>query len=106
MKNKTSLLCVLQLLFGLTVFSQILTNNGASIFSSSGALIFVDGEMLNQSSGTFDNSGTIELTGDWTNNAGNAAFINSSPGTVLMSGGNQKIKGTDVTQFYDLTLTG
>jgi flagellar basal body rod protein FlgG len=87
-------------------FSQLVTNDGAAIFSDNGALIFVDGEIVNQNSGTFDNSGTIELTGDWTNNAGNNAFTNSSPGEVLMSGGNQLIQGTDPTHFHDLTLTG
>ena len=86
--------------------AQLVTNDGAAIFSDNGALIFVDGEIVNQNSGTFDNSGTIELTGDWTNNAGNNAFTNSSPGEVLMSGGSQLIQGTDPTHFHDLTLTG
>lgn len=86
--------------------AQLVTNDGAAIFSDNGALIFVDGEMVNQNGGTYDNSGTIELTGDWTNNAGNNAFTNSSPGEVLMSGGNQLIQGTDPTHFHDLTLTG
>ena len=89
-----------------TTLAQLVTNDGAAIFSSAGALIFVDGEMVNQGLGTYDHSGTIELTGDWTNNAGNAAFINGSPGTVNMTGGTQTIKGTDPTLFYDLILTG
>ena len=87
-------------------FSQLVTNNGASIFSSTGALIYVDGEIMNQNNGTFDNSGNIELTGDWTNNAGNAGFINSSPGSVHLTGGLQFIKGSDATRFFDLILTG
>jgi len=86
--------------------AQVLTNDGAAIFSDFGALIFVDGEMVNQNNGTYDNSGTIELSGDWTNNAGNYAFINGSPGNVLLSGANQNIKGTAPTLFYDLYLTG
>jgi len=89
-----------------TTLAQLLTNDGAAIFSSSGALIFVDGEMVNQGLGTYDHSGTIELTGDCTNNAGNSAFVNGSPGTVNMTGGTQTIKGTDPTLFYDLILTG
>ncbi|HIA35545.1 MAG TPA: hypothetical protein EYN89_02140, partial [Flavobacteriales bacterium] len=94
-------------ILGITpLLAQVLTNDGAAIFSSSGALIYVDGEMANQNGGTYDNSGTIELRGDWTNNAGNSAFINGSPGNVLLSGANQNIKGTDPTLFYDLYLTG
>ena len=82
-------------------------NNGASVFSTSGATINVTGGgVLNQSSGTFDNSGTIRLDGNWTNNAGNAAFINSSPGIVVLQGGTQSISGGSVTQFYDLVLQG
>ena len=106
MKKHCLHITVIGLLAMASANAQVLTNDGAAIFSSSGAVIFVDGEMVNQGLGTFDNSGTIELTGDWTNNAGNAAFINGSPGNVLMSGGAQNIKGTDPTLFYDLILTG
>ena len=89
-----------------TVIAQVLTNNGAQIFSNTNALIFVDGEVLNQSSGTFDNNGTIEVTGDWTNNAGNAAFVASNPGLVNLTGTAQNIRGNSVTQFNNLTLSG
>ncbi len=98
---------LLATILGITpLLAQVLTNDGAAIFSSSGALIYVDGEMVNQNGGTYDNSGTIELSGDWTNNAGNQAFISGSPGNVLLSGANQNIKGSDPTLFYDLYLTG
>ncbi len=83
-----------------------MTNNGASIFSNN-ALIFVAGELVTQDTGTYDNSGTIEVTGDWTNNSvAPVVFINSSAGTVLLSGGAQNIQGTAVTNFHDLKLTG
>lgn len=49
------------LLAGVHSFAQVLTNAGAAILSSSGALIFVDGEVLNQELETFGNSKTIEL---------------------------------------------
>ena len=73
MKLGPSILCLL-FLAQITASGQLLTNDGAAIFSDNGALIFVDGEIVNQNGGTYDNSGTIELTGDWTNNAGNNAF--------------------------------
>jgi len=56
--------------------------------------------------GLFSSTGSIFLTGDWTNNGGNAAFIPGSQGDVLFIGGNQNISGSDVTNFYDLTLKG
>ena len=61
----------------------------------------------NFSNGTFDNTGLINITTcHWTNSAGNAAFVNNSPGTVQFTGGNQNIQGTSVTDFYNLTLLG
>ena len=99
---------LIMLLFCNTVNAQsAFVNNGASVFSTSGATINVTGGgVLNQNNGTFDNSGTINLDGNWTNNAGNTAFINSSPGIVVLQGGTQSISGGSVTQFYDLVLQG
>lgn len=86
--------------------AQTMTNNGASIFSNN-ALIFVAGGLTTQDTGTYDNSGTIEVTGDWTNNSvAPVVFINSTPGTVLLSGAAQNIQGSAVTNFHDLKLTG
>ncbi|MFH1319610.1 MAG: gliding motility-associated C-terminal domain-containing protein [Bacteroidota bacterium] len=86
---------------------QIFINNGISVVSNPGITLYVrGGGITNQDSGTFNNSGSIELQGNWINNAGNTGFINSSPGNVILIGDTQKISGNSVTQFYDLILQG
>jgi gliding motility-associated-like protein len=91
---------------GNSACAQTIVNNGANVFSTAGAWIYVGGDVINQSGGTFDHSGIIDLYGNWENNAGNTAFINSSPGKVKLWSGSQFIRGTDVTNFYDLILLG
>lgn len=68
--------------------------------------LVVDGHIMNQAGGEWNNEGTIDLTGDWTNDGGNTALVNSSPGQVRLSGANQQIGGADVTLFSTLALQG
>jgi len=92
---------------GKVAAQQIFVNNGVVVTSTANVWLHVtDGGITNQDSGTFDNSGTIKLTGDWENNASNAAFINSSPGQVILSGDTQLVTGSSVTQFFDLIAEG
>ena len=84
-------------------FSQEFVNNG-DIISNNGDIIFVDGNVTDTSKGLFDNTGSIYLTGDWTNNAGDSAFTTTPGGNVIMSGDTQNIQGSDVTGFYNLIL--
>ena len=90
------------------ISAQALFLDGANIFIAPGpsATFFVDGSILNNAGGTVDNSGIINLTGDFENNGGNTFFVNSSVGTTLFSGGNQQIRGNSVTRFYHLSLLG
>ncbi|MEM6316047.1 MAG: DNRLRE domain-containing protein [Bacteroidota bacterium] len=100
------------LLGGLFLFGSLMGqkahffNDSAHVFVQSGATIYVQGDVYNDDSGTFDHSGNLHFSGDWTNTAGNAAFINSSPGTVYFFGTNQYIQGTDLTRFPSVTLSG
>ncbi|MBI4931786.1 MAG: gliding motility-associated C-terminal domain-containing protein [Bacteroidetes bacterium] len=87
-------------------FSQDFVNNGDVISNLNGNIIFVNGNISDLSNGTFENTGSIYLTGDWTNNAGNPAFTITPGGTVLMVGATQNIQGSSVTEFYNLTLSG
>ena len=101
--------CILAMGLGLqSTYAQVMNNHGAGIYISGGgtATLHVDGDFVNENGGTLDNSGQIQLTGDWTNNAGNSAFINSSPGEVQLTGTTQTLSGSSVTLFNDLTLVG
>ncbi|MGB1217993.1 MAG: hypothetical protein ACPG5P_08950, partial [Saprospiraceae bacterium] len=80
-------------------------NNGALISVKSGAMISVHEEVVNYNGGEFHNTDTIYLFDDWQNDAGNEAFISSGIGIVYMYGADQRIKGNDITRFYDLRLT-
>ncbi|MES2140317.1 MAG: gliding motility-associated C-terminal domain-containing protein [Bacteroidota bacterium] len=98
-----------------SLFSQVMVNYGATIYSANDT-IFANGGISNLKDtatllgGTFRNSGSVYLTGDWTNSSGNGAFtdINGTNGassiTCLLVGGNQNIQGTDVTEFHNLVL--
>ncbi len=68
MKNKYKFLSLLGLLPFLA--SAQLTNNGATIVVESGARLVVEGAITNSVGGDIQNSGTIEVKGD---------FLNTSP---------------------------
>lgn len=78
----------------------------ALISVKNGALLSVQGDVLNSQTASFDNTDTIALTGNWTNNANNNGFSNIPAGIVNFLGGAQRINGTSITRFYDLRLLG
>lgn len=100
--KKWSLIIFLSLA-GFQLQAQLLVANGVSITINSGVSMTVNGDMEMQGTTTVNNSGTIALTGNWTNNAG-AGVFGTSKGTVLMNGINQHIQGSFPTTFYHLTL--
>ena len=88
-------------------FSQsttYLSNSGALVSVKSTAFLSVIGDMYNLRGGRYNDSGSIYLTGDWINKAGNHAFDSTHAGTVYMYAAEQRIKGTDQTYFYNLYL--
>ncbi len=93
------------------IYSQGIINNGAQITFSGGGQIYVDGgangNYLSQSGGIVNPSATgiISIEGDWTNNSANTGFGNDN-GTVIFTGANQSILGSNSTTFYNLTLQG
>lgn len=86
--------------------AQTLSNQGALISVKSNAFVSVQGDVVNDNGGTFDNSNEIYCFGDWEHHANNTAFVSRGEGVVYMTGDNQTIKGTSITQFYDLRLEG
>ena len=99
--------CVLVVAFLVPTLAsaQLLTNEGAAITVQSGAQLTVQGEVLNEAGGAIGNSGTIDLSGHWTNNSGNDCF-GASEGTVILNGAGQEIRGSSYTQFNHLQLVG
>lgn len=91
--------------------AQGIINNGANIVLNNGVTVYINGttgNYKNQNSGLIKSNtvgGTINLFGSWTNNASNTAFQNDGA-TVLLSGADQTIGGTNSTSFYNLTLAG
>lgn len=102
-----ALLC----LFLSTMQAQGLLNNGANIVLNSSVTIYINGttgHYTNQNSGLIKNNtagGTINMFGNWTNNASNSAFQNDGA-SVTLSGAAQTIGGTNSTIFYNLNLAG
>ena len=85
----------------LTSFAQLLTNSNVAITTTAGTQITVKGDIANLPGTTIDNSGIIDLSGDWINSSGNNCF-GTSTGTVIFNGANQTIGGTSPTVFNNL----
>lgn len=90
--------------FSNPVAAQLLTNDNTTI-TINGVQLTVKGDILERNSATITNTGTIDLSGNWINNAGNNCF-GISQGTVVFNGANQSIGGTSSTVFNHLTLSG
>ncbi|MEZ5199031.1 MAG: hypothetical protein R2764_22410 [Bacteroidales bacterium] len=69
MKSKLTFLLALSVLSYQMVFSQTLVNNGGKMVIESGTALMIDGNYKNLDEGNIINSGTIAITGDWTNDA-------------------------------------
>ncbi len=84
-------------------------NSGSAITVQTGGLVFVQGEVINTDNGSniglIANSGSITLSGDWTNNSTSSA-LTPTLGNVVLNGALQVIKGTTPTTFNNLTLVG
>lgn len=101
--QKSILILALLFISSPLLLSQTLNNRGANLTITPNALVSVTGEVQNVDNGTIDNQGTLSLTGDWTNNATNAVFVNNT-GTVEFKGDNQSINGNP-TEFSTLDLS-
>lgn len=107
--------------------TSLFYNNGASIYLTPGAYMIVNNDSLHNYQGLIQNGGDLRVAGDIYNDA--TATLTGSPNTatglydiggnwvnsgtvtsyqdsVLLSGNNQLITGTQVTPFYDLILAG
>jgi hypothetical protein len=118
MKYSLKLLLFL-LLVPLLVVSQtsnpnLLYINGAIVFTQSGALLHVQGDIVNNTNSTFYNNGLLNIEGDFTNNAtftsstsGERAvrFIGNSTNAGSASVGAQTIASSSgSTSFYNMVV--
>lgn len=95
-----------------TVAQTTVYNDGMSTVSIvSGCTVSILGGYTSQTragvNGKMDNQGTLQLTGDWTNNnsAATPNTFSTSAGTIAFNGtGIQTIGGTATTTFYNLTF--
>ncbi len=91
------------LLAPLVCSAQLFTDDGVAISVQTGVQLTVKGDLLVTSGATFTNAGTIDLTGDITNNSGTALFT-ATPGLVVMNGTAQSIGGSSIIAFDGLDL--
>lgn len=103
-----SLVCLCFFISNEVIAQCEVTIAGAVVINvPSGTFFGTEGNVTFQNStGAIDNSGTVHIKGNWTNNAASGGLINGSAGTVVLEGVNQNIAGSAVTTFRNLTLAG
>nr|WP_294895878.1 gliding motility-associated C-terminal domain-containing protein [uncultured Pedobacter sp.] len=104
-KNKISFYGLLVLMASSASTYAQFVNNGSNLVVQSGAVLTVNGDFSNVSGSVLD-FGTLNVSGNWTNNDANGVFQLASTGTVNLNGANQTIGGTQKTAFPNLTLQG
>ncbi len=81
------------------------SNAGALVSIKDKAYLSINGDAYNSLSGIYNNTDSIFVTGDWTNDAGNRAFDSIGAGYVFLYANNdQRIMGKDETHFHNLVL--
>lgn len=119
LRLSATMLCVLFL--SQTASAQLMINKGATIVTKPSSFMQVNGAYQNQT-GSIDDSGTVTITTDFTNNsaatAGGSGWYNiggnftndgtfvRKTGTVNLNGAsNQNVGGGVISTFYDLQFT-
>jgi len=104
MKPKIFIISIASLLISTITFAQdVAYNNGAELTIESGCTITIEGNYQNENGGLTNNSGIIQVSGNWINNAANGA-LEPTAGTVELNGTSQDIDGTSATDFNNLQL--
>ena len=87
----------------LTCAAQMFTVNGTMVTVGAGVQLTVQGDLLAGPTATLDNSGTIDLNGNMTNNSGGPLFT-AVPGMVVLNGTNQQVGGANMMAMDGLDL--
>lgn len=77
-------------------------NNGITV-DNLNCNVYIQGAVVNQSTGFIRNKGSIYISGDITNNS-STYFSDSSSGNVLLNGIGQRLKGSHTMNFHKLVL--
>jgi hypothetical protein len=79
--------------------------NDVTVTLAPGTDLTNPGDLTLNTYGAIDNSGTIYLGGNWSNNSLTSGFINNSPGKVILNGSApQSVSGTTTTTFNDVEI--
>lgn len=101
-----SLLFIFAFFFQRVNAQALLTIQDVSLkLTNATVTLYVYGDINNTGVGSIDNSGTIQMTGNWFNNTTNNVF-GTSAGIVVMSGPNIVLGGSKSTTFNTLVLVG
>ncbi len=104
MKKIINLLFAMMLM-GLNSEAQFFVNQGADIRINTGSSMVIMGNFRNTLDGSITNSGSIRITGNWTNDAVSGNLLQGTTGTVFFTGAAlQNIAGTTRTWFSNLNL--
>lgn len=100
--NKVFLSFAIVFLSSFILEAQTVFYNEDSLLTvDAGAIVYVDGDVVNATTGRIRNSGDVYLTGNW-DNANAAGCLNPTTGTVYLDGTTQTIMGTQTTTFNNL----
>ena len=92
------------LLHPINLYSQFFLNSNANVYLAPNVVLQVNTDLTlsNGSSLTQNGTGTIYITGNWTNN--NGTFSAGNGVVIFVGNGNSIIGGTSLTEFYNLTI--
>jgi len=93
------------LMMTIAASTQVLTNKGAKIFITGEANLVLESDFVNLENGNVFNAGTLSITGNWTNDAGEGHLLQGSTGKVVFNGSTpQYISGLTQTWFHRLDI--
>lgn len=100
--------------YGQSSYSNLFYSNGATVYVQSGAVLHVQGDIVNAAGSTLTNDGLVNVEGDITNNATINTDGSVGEGTTRLIGndtvagstttGVQTIKGSSTASFYNLVV--